>query len=393
MSGTYSLTATYNGDANYNTTSDNFHISIENTNGDGRLTSAIAATVTGSILPTTTVTISGTVTGQSGNAAPTGIIDVYSSGNYLTGVSLASATSGVSVPFTITLTSQELFQGANELTLQYLGDTNYNSSATVLSTPISNPLSDFVLSSSGAIIVVPNAGDPATVVLTVTPVNGYSGTIAFSTGGNLAPGPQLPASITIPPTGVSETFDVVLTSVAALGSGEFFGNLIATDSVSHITHTLGLELAVANPASTTPGFSLSNSGAITILQGATTGDTSTISITPTDGFIGMVNLSCSVTSSPASAISPVTCAMPASVNITGTIWVEAWPAPVVARYLPFCRSWEFQHATVDGGRCLACLYCCRLSAAWQPAAVEAVGAEAVVVVEAPGQLRAPIHLP
>ena len=66
--------------------------------------------------------------------------------------------------------------------------------------------------------------------------------------------------------------------------------------------------------------------------------------------------------------------MPASVNITGTIWVEAWPAPVVARYLPFCRSWEFQHATVDGGRCLACLYCCRLSAAWQPAAVEAVRA-------------------
>lgn len=66
-----------------------------------------------------------------------------------------------------------------------------------------------------------------------------------------------------------------------------------------------------------PTFSASNSGAITVDQGATTGNTSTITVTPSNGFTGTVALSCSVTTAPTNATSPVTCSIPSSVGITG----------------------------------------------------------------------------
>lgn len=59
-------------------------------------------------------------------------------------------------------------------------------------------------------------------------------------------------------------------------------------------------------------------GAIAINAGAATGNTSTISASPLGGFAGVVNLSCSVTTSPANATSPILCSVPSTVNITGT---------------------------------------------------------------------------
>jgi 6-phosphogluconolactonase (cycloisomerase 2 family) len=70
---------------------------------------------------------------------------------------------------------------------------------------------------------------------------------------------------------------------------------------------------------TNSGFSLSNSGAITVSPGATTGDTSTITVTPANSFTGTVTLSCAVTTAPSGATSPTTCGVsPASVAISST---------------------------------------------------------------------------
>lgn len=74
--------------------------------------------------------------------------------------------------------------------------------------------------------------------------------------------------------------------------------------------------------STSPAFTLSGS-AVTVTAGATAGNTSTISVTPTNGFTGTVNLSCAVTTSPASATSPVTCTVPANASVTGTAAASA----------------------------------------------------------------------
>lgn len=66
-------------------------------------------------------------------------------------------------------------------------------------------------------------------------------------------------------------------------------------------------------------FTLSNSGNITMAPGATTGNTSSITITPSNSFTGTVALTCSVTSSPSGATSPATCSLsPTSVTISST---------------------------------------------------------------------------
>jgi hypothetical protein len=66
-------------------------------------------------------------------------------------------------------------------------------------------------------------------------------------------------------------------------------------------------------------FSLSNSGALTIAAGATTGNTATITVTPANSFSGSVALTCAVTTSVSNFVSEPTCDLsPSSVSISGT---------------------------------------------------------------------------
>jgi N-acetylneuraminic acid mutarotase len=64
-----------------------------------------------------------------------------------------------------------------------------------------------------------------------------------------------------------------------------------------------------------PSFTVSGT-AVSVAPGATTGNTSTITVTPSGGFTGSVSLSCAIT--PAAASDPATCSIPASVTISGT---------------------------------------------------------------------------
>lgn len=71
-------------------------------------------------------------------------------------------------------------------------------------------------------------------------------------------------------------------------------------------------------AAASPAIALGNSGNITVTRGATTGNTSTITVTPSGGFTGTVNLTCAVTTSISSPNDPPTCGVTKSVSITGT---------------------------------------------------------------------------
>ena len=65
-----------------------------------------------------------------------------------------------------------------------------------------------------------------------------------------------------------------------------------------------------------PAFALSNSGNITVAPGATTGNSSIVSVTGSGGFAGAVALTCAVT--PAAASDPAVCSLSAaSVTISG----------------------------------------------------------------------------
>lgn len=64
-----------------------------------------------------------------------------------------------------------------------------------------------------------------------------------------------------------------------------------------------------------PNFFITGTG-INVTRGATAGNTSTITLTPANGFKGAINLTCAIT--PTAANDPATCSIPASVTISGT---------------------------------------------------------------------------
>jgi subtilase family serine protease len=434
-SGNYTVTFTYNGDSNYTSVAGKYTIPVQNIAGQGTA-STIAATLSGSISPTSTLTITGTVTG-SGSTAPTssatngyGVL-IYSSGytnssngNYLGEVYFTSSSGNTSY-FSFTVDSSTLTQGANFITLQYTGDSTYAPSATVLNAgaAISNPMSDFTLIPTTTNLAV-TAGNSATDTIQLGSVNGFSGSVnltctaapgvscSIGNTAGLSSGGATTATLTVtaPTNTANQTYNVLITAADAatgkyvhtlgintvvtgspagsksfaLGAGTSSLSLDASNTINNsgtsaitvtplggFTGAVALSCAVTPSGSASPScsivspvtlgaaqtstltvttssstaagsytatvtgtsgsitittpvavsvgatsFNVTNSGTVTVTSKGTP-VTGTITVTPTNGFTGTVNLSCVVTA-PAGASDPATCSIPASVSITST---------------------------------------------------------------------------
>ena len=320
--GTYNVSLSYTGDSNYNSFSAAAGtIPITAIDSSGKKSTTTTATMTGAISPNSTVTISGTVTG-SGSTAPTGGVYIYSSGDIPTSVGFISSTGTVST-YRVTLNSSTLFQGANFITVQYSGDATYNPSAIVLNTAIANPLSDFTLIPNTTIVPV-TAGNSGTTTINLASVNGFSGTVNLTCAAATGVTCTIPASATLT-SGGSTTATFTVNAPSGATTGNYNVRITGADTSGQYIHTLGMTAAVTGTTSGTPGFTLGNSGSITMLQAATSGNTSTITVTPTNGFTGAVNLTCAVTTAPAGATSPVTCSsiLPTPANLTSASAVTA----------------------------------------------------------------------
>jgi len=309
----YNVTISYGGDANYAPVPTEYGtVQIVS---NGLTPSTTSASISGSVSPTTSVTVTGTVTGT-GSKAPTGDVYAYSSGNYIAGAVIAPGSGDVSA-FSFVLNSQALSQGANFVTIQYFGDKTYNPSAYMLGTPISNPLSDFTLVPASPIVSLAPGGNGSTSI-NLASINGFSGAVSLTCTPASGVTCSIPSSESLASGGMaSATLSVSAASSTASGSYDVL--ITGKDPTGKHLHTLGIKVVVSAGL----GFSLTNSGGITIAHGATTGNTVTIGATPTDGFTGVINLSCAVTVTPGQVTSPVTCNIPASVNITGSSLANA----------------------------------------------------------------------
>jgi hypothetical protein len=316
-SGNYNFNIAYNGDTNYQGFSaTQVTAPIESTSGDGAMTSTTTATVTGSsITPTSAIVVSGTVTGQTGHPAPSGGVWLYASGGTMQ-VPFSSSSGDVS-SYSVALNSQSLMQGANYIVIQFPGDANYNpSSAEVNSNnPISNPLSDFTMVPNTTIVPVSISGGASsnTDTINLASVNGFSGTV------NLTCTAALGVTCTISPTaGLSNggSATATLTIDAPADTANLAYNVLVTGTSGGFTHTLAIEALVSGSPAGSTSYALSNSGNFSIAPGATTGNASTITVTPIGAFTGTVDLNCTV-SGPAGATSPATCTLGAG-SATGT---------------------------------------------------------------------------
>ncbi len=313
-SGTYTLNLAYNGDSNYTAQTASISGQPFQTYTGASTSTITASAAANQTSPTAKILVNTVVTGTPGGPAPTGSIFLVSSGVSLGTVSLPTSSTN-SVTLTLAFDSQNLFQGLNQITLQYSGDNTYFPSST--SVNITNSLSDFQMVPLTTIVNAPSA-TPATDTINLTSTNSFAGTVSLTCAGAAGITCSLSPAAAVLSAGGSASSVLTINTSAVTATGTY--NLVVTgkDSTGNFIHTNGLQVVVPTAAAPVPGFTLANSAAIAIAAPGQSG-TSIVSATPTNGFVGDVALSCAVTSSPSGATGTPTCSLsPATASITGT---------------------------------------------------------------------------
>jgi hypothetical protein len=259
-----------------------------------RATPAISLTSSAAQLPyATAVTLTTKLAGR--GATPSGAVAFYDGATPLGTATLSSTGEA-------TFSTSGLGVGLHSITAYYEGEANYSSVtsvALVLSVVAAAPtviltpsLSSITTSQSLTLAVVVSAGSGHPVP---------TGTVALAGGGYVSPAMALHNG--------SAAFSIPGGSLAA-GTIELTVGY-TPDSFSSATYSSSsAAIFVTVTAPVHPGyFMLSNSGSITVNSGAVSGNTSTISVTPSAGFEGVVSLSCSVTSSLINPAHPPTCTL------------------------------------------------------------------------------------
>jgi N-acetylneuraminic acid mutarotase len=124
---------------------------------------------------------------------------------------------------------------------------------------------DFTITTLTPTMTVSQAGNGATFMVTITPLNGFSGQIALGVCCDSALGVTVPASITIPSNGTAQNFNFTITSAPQLGVGTF-SETVTGETVGGLQHGLTLNLVVQNPGLTPAVTVTPTSSSITTAQ-------------------------------------------------------------------------------------------------------------------------------
>jgi N-acetylneuraminic acid mutarotase len=296
-------------------------------------TSTIAVAVGGGFNSAVTLTASGQPVGVTVAFSPASI-----SGAGASTMTMAVGSSVAVGTYTITVT------GASGNSLQTAVVTLTVTTPRVLITPVVK-----VTPSSSSIM----AAQAFTVTVTVSGGSGNpyaTGSVTLSSGTYTSPAAAL-------------SMGIVAINVPAGTLAVGTGTLAATytpDTNSFQTYNASTGTAsVTVTAAVNPGFAISGTP-VTLFHGATTGNTSAITITPIGGFTGTVALTAALTSSPVGAQYPPTFSLGSanSVNINGTtagtatLTISTTALPSAALVLPKHPGVPWYAA---GGTTLACL--------------------------------------
>jgi sugar lactone lactonase YvrE len=292
-----------------------------------------------------TVTVA--VGGANGEPTPTGSI-VLTSGTYTLGTAVLANGSA-----TINIIPGTLAAGTDNITAQFTPDT---ASALLYATG-SGENSVTVTASS-------TATAPATATAVATAVAATTATLA----GTVNPNGSDTHSWFL--WGTSSTLSGA-TQTAMQDLGSTAGNQAVSASISALapSTTYYYQAVAQNSLGTTSGaiFSFSTDPApyfqmvtgapLSVAPGATSGNTSIVSVTPWYGFTGPVSLTCAIT--PRAASDPPTCSVPATVTVSSTTAQSATlmvstTAPTTAANRNLQMPW--QGATKGAtGAALACV--------------------------------------
>ena len=173
--GTHPIAASYAGDSSYNPSTSNNTITI--TPAPTTITLSGPSSAVG-----TTVTVVATINTHSTGAGPTGTVQFLNNGVpvgdpiLVYGTPYSTSTGAYATAQTTLYPSLPV--GMDSITAQYSGDGNYAGSTT--SAPTTINVTDFSMSANPTSITIPAPGQSGTSTITLTPLNGFTGTISLS---------------------------------------------------------------------------------------------------------------------------------------------------------------------------------------------------------------------
>ena len=294
--GSSNIAVQYSGDSDYGQASGILAVTVESS---GTVTPTVAVVTPGGIV-NYPVTVTVNVTGPSGDPTATGTVTLSNGSFFQLTLPLTNGST------TFSINGYGLVPGANTLTATYLGDSTYTSgtgTGTVTLIAWTNlmftPTSPDFAANEAETVTVTAQGQPNVATPT--------GTIDLSGGGYDSGPVQMTAgaaSMTIP----ANTFTTGSYTLMASYSGD----------TNYSPGTGFVDAYVTTPVPA--GFSASGTAVAISAPGATTNNTSTITVTPQGGFTGAVALSAAITSSPAGAVHPPTLSFGSTspVTISGT---------------------------------------------------------------------------
>ncbi len=252
------------------------------------------------------LTVTVAVSGGGGNPTPTGSVTLTIESYTSAPATLSNGSATIDVP------AGSLTVGTDSIVAAYTPD---SSSASIYESA-SGSSSIMVTASSTATAPLAATGaasaitaNSATLAGTVNPNGADTHTWFLYGASNTLSGASQTPSVDL---GSTTAVDAVSVPISGLSDGTtYFYQVVAQNSVGI---TSGSIESFATPD--LPYFSVFTGAGVSVTPGATTGNTSTITVAPFADFTGTVGLSCSIT--PAAASNPPTCSVPASITISGT---------------------------------------------------------------------------
>ena len=304
--GTHALTAVYGGSATFSASTSSALSQVVSQDP----TTVVLASSLNPSAHGQSVTFTATVSSSAG--IPTGTVTFTNGGTGLGNVALAGGTAS--------FTTAKLGVGTASLKAAYLGAANFSASSASMRQVV-NPVvaQNYELAATALNPGFITLGNTSTSAVTVTPISGYTGSVSLAcniTGGGV-PAPTCsvsPASVTIS-GGNPSTAALTVSTSSSTPAGNYSVSLSAVDlnGLAPIDGSQSLTVTTVpagslgywlNATALNPGFVMPGSAS-----------TSTVIVTPINGYTGSVGLSCGV--SGAGSPAPVCAFNPSSLTISG----------------------------------------------------------------------------
>jgi hypothetical protein len=268
--------------------------------------------------------VSGTGTATVTVTVPTASTPTFSvaPGTYTSAqtVAISDSTQGATIYYTTGGTTP------TQASTKYIGPITLSSTETINAIAAASGYATSAVASATYTISAPTEFSLSASPSSLSVAQGGSGTstITVAAGGGVAGAVSLSASGL--PTGVTASFapgsaagtQVLTLSVSA--SAQVTSSPLAV-TITGTSGSLTAATSVAFTITAEPGFTAGSGGttSMTLAPGSTTGNTGMINVVGTNGFTGIVNLTCKVTTSMSNVNDMPTCNLnPTSVTISGT---------------------------------------------------------------------------